>query len=380
MSIKVISQNQRGLLSPTRFFDRFNRWRHAGLREKYPLFIESDPNTMKRVRCTICRHQLPNLKTLKSHYVTRHSKIQIIKELFKSSILSATPALLAKSIRRKIQQKYKTVYLHDKVQITYSNDTIIIEDGSSDDNLIELTFDDNQNLTIPVLEQGSAKDKAGQSRRKSRKNKKSKKLFRIGIKKVTEVPKSLHEQTGEFYECHCMEKGSQKTSSDTESGSDSGRIFYCNFCGNGYQTVAELTQHENMHQYYCKLCNLIFNIPNHREHMDQHIVRIYVCHLCGFEFICKDMLIGHLGYHFEQQTFEHILNMEQDYNMYGFCNTNFASGDYYSNITNILFFLTYPYDHYYSRNMFMKVVCDICYQEFYIYDYERHMKIAHFVR
>src|SRR5699024_9154778 len=119
------------------------------------------------------------------------------------------------------------------------------------------------------------------SKRKSKRNKKSKKLFHIGIKKVTEAPKSLHEHTGEFYECHCMEKP-RKTSSDTDSASDAGRIFYCNFCGNGYQSMNELEQHESMHQYYCKLCNQIFNIPNHREHIEQHVVRIYVCHLCGF--------------------------------------------------------------------------------------------------
>jgi hypothetical protein len=299
----------------------------------------------------------------------------------KNSVLNSTPSVLRRPNKRHNHDKYKTIYLHDKVQITYSNDTIVIEDESSNDNLIELSFSDPQNAKDGA-HRAPDKNKLislarPDGRRRSRKNKKSKKLFRIGIRKITETPRSLHEHTGEFYECHCMEKSSQK-SSDTESGSDTGKAFYCNFCGSGYQTVAELTEHETHHQYYCKLCDQAFTFPNHKEHLEQHLLRIYVCHLCGFEFVCKEVLVGHLGYHFEQQTFENILNMEQDYNMYGFCNTNFSAGDYRSNINNILFFLTYPYDHYYSRNMFMKVVCDICYQEFYVYDYDRHLK-AHFL-
>ncbi|RZC37697.1 hypothetical protein BDFB_011156 [Asbolus verrucosus] len=220
---------------------------------------------------------------------------------------------------------------------------------------------------------------ADTTKRRSKRSKKLKKLFHIGIRKITETSRSLDEHTGAFYECHCREKIPQKVSSDTESGSDTGKTFYCSSCGDGYQTAAELAGHEKVHQFHCKICNQVLNGQNYRDHLEKHILRVYVCHLCGFEFICKEVLMGHLDYHFEQQTFENILNMEQDYNMYAFCNTNFSSGDYCSNINNILLFLTYPYDHHYSRNMFMKVVCDICYQEFHIYDYEKHLKVAHFL-
>ncbi|XP_044253702.1 zinc finger protein 616-like [Tribolium madens] len=321
---------------------------------------------MSRVRCTICRQRLPTLKTLKSHYLC-HSKIQIIKEIVKNSINNATPFHTRKK-KRKIYDLYKTVYLHDKVQIKYNHDTIIIEDDSNTDNLIELTFDKDKK---------AKRKKVHESKRRPRKNKKLDKLLKIGIKKIVETPKSLHHQTGEFYECHCMEKPVTTTPETTPS---SNKQIYCTFCGSAFQTIAELLNHESYHQYYCKLCNRIFYMSNHKEHISQHLPRIYVCYLCGFEFGCKEVLLGHLGYHFEQQTFENILNMEQDYNVYGFCSPNFTSGDYYSNISNILFFLTYPYDHNYSRGMFMKVVCDICYREFFIHDYERHMQTVHFLR
>lgn len=294
--------------------------------------------------------------------MTSHSKIQIVRQLFKNSVNNATPRY-TRLKKRRIYDYYKAVYLNDKVQVMYTKDSIVIEDESPTDHLIGLTFnkkDSKQEI---------------KKRRCRRKNKKPQKLFYIGVRKVTEAPKSLHDQTGEFYECNCMEKPAKDVSE-----TDSNKQFVCSFCGTVFQNVSELVAHESQHQYYCKLCNRVFTTPSFKEHIEQHFVRIYVCHLCGFEFFCKDVLLGHLGYHFEQQTFENILNMEQDYNMYGFCNTTFSSGDYHSNINNILFFLTYPYDHLYSRNMFMKVVCDICYQEFFIYEYERHMKIAHFLQ
>ncbi|EFA07976.1 hypothetical protein TcasGA2_TC005558 [Tribolium castaneum] len=310
---------------------------------------------MRRVRCTICRQRLPTLKTLKSHYLTSHSKIQMIKEIVKNSINNATPL----RTRKRKSEIYKTVHLHDKVQIKYNRDTIIIEDDSGADNLIELTFDEVK----------KAKRKKQPKRRCRRK--KLDKLFTVGISKIVTRPQSLHPQTGEFYECYCMER--------PKSAPEVSQI-HCTFCGSGFDSTAELLNHEQHHQYYCKLCNRIFFLANYKEHFEQHLLRVYVCYLCGFECVCRELLLGHLGYHFEQQTFENVLNMEQDYNVYGFCSPNFTSGDYHSNISNILLYLTYPYEHNYSRGMFMKVVCDICYREFGIYDYERHMRNAHFLR
>lgn len=189
-----------------------------------------------------------------------------------------------------------------------------------------------------------------------------------------ELGRSLHEHTGEFYECHCMKL---TISSDTESCSDTTKTYYCNFCGNGYQTVAELAEHEKLHQIQCRICSQFLNVQSYRDHFQQHILRVYACYICGFECICKEVLTRHLDYHFEQQTFDNILNMEQEYNVYPYSKSYFSPENFHSNMNNLLFFLTYPHDHQYARNLIRKVACHVCFQEVSVFEYELHLKVAH---
>lgn len=349
---------------------------------------------MRKVRCEICRHHLPTLKNLKSHYMIAHSKVQIIKELLKISLLKATPNLFMRALKRKKEHKQKTIYLHKNIHITYSNDIIIIKDESSTDHLIELTFENPQNFNLPKenpnfpipgtskeLNKDYSNNNSINHKRRTKRDRKSKKLFHIGFKKLTESTVSLNEHTGEFYECHCRKNSYIKTSSDTDSCSDSLKWYYCNSCGNGYNSTTELIEHEKQHQFTCNFCNENVPVDKSREHLDKHIIRLFVCHICSFEFISKGLLDSHLNHHYEQTVLETVLGLEQDYcnNMsqyHGF--RSFLSGtDYQTSMNNILFYLASPHDLYFSRKMFMNIKCEVCGQDCFLWEYERHLKMFH---
>lgn len=168
-------------------------------------------------------------------------------------------------------------------------------------------------------------------------------------------------------------------STNMASSSTVTNIFRCKFCGNGFRTITELVQHEKLHQLQlqCKHCPHFSNVQNSRNHINQHILRVYVCHMCGFECISKDILTKHLDYHFEQQIFENILNMEQERGQCVQLKNNFFSGNYHSDINNLLFFLTDPNDQHYARLLTRKIACQICAQKLCVFEYGLHLRTAH---
>ncbi|KAJ8979331.1 hypothetical protein NQ317_006945 [Molorchus minor] len=109
---------------------------------------------MNSVRCGICRQQLPTLKILISHYLTAHSKLQIIKEFLRISVLKSTPNLLRHSCKNKTKKSLKrarkavnkevkteTLYLNGDIHILCSQNDIIIGDSKGVD--AEFSFDEN---------------------------------------------------------------------------------------------------------------------------------------------------------------------------------------------------------------------------------------------
>lgn len=167
----------------------------------------------------------------------------------------------------------------------------------------------------------------------------------------------------------------------TDFGSSSAvtNIPRCKFCGNVYRTIVELVQHEKIHQHQlqCKFCPHFRNVQDCRNRLHPQILRVYVCHMCGFECPSKDILTKHLDYHFEQQIFETILNMEQENNECVRLKNNFFSGNYHSDINNLLFYLTDPHDQHYARLLTRKVACQICSQNLCAFEYKLHLKIVH---
>ncbi|CAH1154414.1 unnamed protein product [Phaedon cochleariae] len=219
--------------------------------------------------------------------------------------------------------------------------------------------------------------------------------YRIDITKLQNA-QSLDEKNGHFYTCHCREKKYREPNnvlqkgdlriitSDTESCSDSGKYsfmpivdtkVFCQKCGSGYKTEEELVDHMYVHESFCRLCNIPFACEfSFKQHMQLHVFRLFVCHVCHAEFPFKDMLLRHFDCHVEDRTFENVLDMEEDYRM---CRYNFMSRNYRSSINSILRFLGDLPDIYYCSYRFSKIVCDICYAEVYFYEYERHLQSCH---
>lgn len=150
------------------------------------------------------------------------------------------------------------------------------------------------------------------------------------------ISTKLNESTGNFYVCHCTE--SQKNNitvpiyqksdlqnllSDTESCSDTGRSYctsavdcklYCYTCGNGYASKRKLLDHFKTHETKCGICETTFrSAESYKLHLKKHLLKIFVCHLCEAEFSHKDMLLDHLDAHIEDDIYENVFRLEQDY-------------------------------------------------------------------
>ncbi|KAJ8926515.1 hypothetical protein NQ314_021117 [Rhamnusium bicolor] len=219
---------------------------------------------MSTARCSICRQQLPTLKSLISHYISGHSKLKIIKELLKSSILQSTPNLLKHKYKCKPRKLYRkpcrtlkvdpenvkteTLYLNENIHILCGQNEIIIGDGKSNVDM-EFLFDGNsceskENYYVPLkdsngniipkkkikLNENDLKNKINKKKsdyctrspsassedstenleivkRKIKRKKDSlekMRHYRINITKLKDQ-QSLNEQSGEFYICHCRE-------------------------------------------------------------------------------------------------------------------------------------------------------------------------------
>ncbi|KAJ8926516.1 hypothetical protein NQ314_021118 [Rhamnusium bicolor] len=152
--------------------------------------------------------------------------------------------------------------------------------------------------------------------------------------------------------------------------------IFCNKCGSGYNSARELSDHMQVHETFCRLCNESF--PNEfifREHMRLHIFKVFMCHVCHREFAFKELLQVHFECHVEDRTFETVLDMEEEYKIHRY---NFMSMNYSSSINSILCFLSESHDFYYYSHKFMKIICDICFHEVFICDYEQHLQSVHY--
>lgn len=384
-------------------------------------------------RCSICRLRFSNIKTLKLHY-RKHSKSRIINYILKFSILLTTPCIFrrrgkSKQLKHehnkgngtKKQPKTKTLYLNENFHILCSRNEVIIGDDHNHFNSL-FTFTDSRpqktKKAVPIAKNKSKKtlkmqqkrvktndyssrssassESSNNSLKAKRKCKRKKQTFgrqyHINISKMQSTH-SLDEKTGEFYTCNCRIKSKISKSmkradlkiitSDTESCSDTGKTLsqsadtklFCTKCGNGYKTKSELTDHMYIHETFCRLCNTAFSSRyKFREHMRLHIFKVYMCHVCSAEFPMREMFYKHFESHIEDQTFESVLDMEQEYPVlrYNFLNTN-----YNSSISNILYYLNgYAEQNCYTHRFF-KINCDICGNEVLICDYERHLQSIH---
>lgn len=383
------------------------------------------------VICSICRLRFSNLKTLKVHY-GKHSKSRIINYFLKFSILVTMPNIFRRRCKAKKtkqvnkkgkmnkQPKTKTLFMNENFHILCSQDEVIIGDDqnrfnslftftnssrpklkkyiTSAQNKLKKTVKSNQNkCRNNYSSRSSASSEASNNsfklkRKFKRKKQPFRKEYHINISKLQNT-QSLDDKTGEFYTCNCQAKNKiskstkkadlQILTSDTESCSDTAKSFshspdaklFCTKCGNGYRTKAELTEHMYIHETFCRLCNTAFPSKyKFREHMRLHIFKVYLCHICNAEFQMRDMFYNHFVCHFEDKTFENILDMEEEYPVlrYHFLNT-----DYNSSISNILYYLNdYPELNYYTHRFFT-IHCDICRNEVLICDYARHLQSVH---
>lgn len=394
---------------------------------------------MKSVRCSICRQKYKNSKKLNFHYMRKHSKMKIVKELLTSNVLLSTPKVLHKKYKymspnKKTIKKIKmdpnsanteTLFMNEDIHILCGQNEIIIGDGKSSVDL-EFSFDEtscetkeNHTSTIPKNSKSYKKRQSSNSdycsrspsassegsnisleknKRKIKRKRQSLgkfKHYRINISKL-ENQQSLDDQTGEFYICLCREKSDlQRKSleksnlriitSDTETCSDAGKNYFipivdtkvfCKKCGNGYKTQQELTEHMYIHETFCRLCNTSFPSEySFREHMRLHIFKVFMCHICNAEFLFRDMLMQHFEYHMEDRTFENVLDMEEEYHSHRY---SFMNMNYNSSINNILCFLNENHDVCFCSCRYTKIVCNICWNEVYFCDYERHLQTVHY--
>ncbi|XP_066251513.1 uncharacterized protein [Euwallacea similis] len=419
---------------------------------------------MGQVRCEICRTRLPTQRSLKSHYLRGHSKLNLAREIFVQTLKNTVPKVYVNTLKRKTEQrsrniipdpteKTETVFARDSVQILYRNNDIIIRDDKSSVDM-EFSFDENSNdardncpvissdlstknkkssSTLPVnllnhkdvnnnrpiskgaqlkklvtwqnqgttkliLNASSSSASSEDSLKKFSFNKKIKKRrgprdksrhYKINITR-TKNCLSLDENTGTFYQCHCKQGqllskeapkiGLLKLTSDTESASDAGRVnafndikVFCSKCGNGYKDEKLLIEHMKVHETHCRVCNEIFPTEqSFKEHIKAHIFKVFVCHLCNYEFPVKEMLQRHYESHVEDSVLDSVIDMEQEYSLRP---CPLSSLPHQESISNILYFLTSDNDLYGSQ--IPKIRCDICLNEVFYSDYESHMQNVH---
>ncbi|XP_057667778.1 zinc finger protein weckle-like isoform X1 [Diorhabda carinulata] len=367
------------------------------------------------VRCLICLLQFSKLKKLFIHYWRWHKKNKIIHKLLEASACSLikfhqTTKRLVKSDLKKCCKKYNTfnikdlptesLVLSENIRIFCGQDEIIrIGDNKHS---VKLSFEDDQNeskeiccLAIKDLESiaESSNKKLTVNKKKLRKKKiirkkkinsedivvKKEPIFEIHATKLKEpVSPVIFENGNETYE----KNESRLVTSDTESCSETSKNskiedskLFCPKCGSGYKTENELSEHLYIHEPFCRLCNTWF--PDEfifKQHMQLHKIRIFACHLCSAEFAFKEMLFKHFDCHAEDRLFDDILDMEQEYKTFPF---SFVNNNYNTSINSILCYLKDRPNYYYYNYKFMKTICDICYKEVLVPEYEAHLQIFH---
>lgn len=303
---------------------------------------------MKIIRCMVCRRTLPTVKTLRSHCMAAHSKVQLVRTILKNTIYPNNFQRKNKMSESKFENvkpqylKTEILYLEDGFQNSlsendsqFSNDEVAAsfpkieikkeEESESDGNACSIENKDEIKDVIVKVEENERKRKTNLLKLRN---------FRFNRNKKHGV--SLNDQNGLFYECHCSEEyinnntidcyqknDLENLRSDTDSCSETGKNFYipisdikcyCDICGNGYSSKKRLIEHLEVHNTNCRICRKQFKDNfAYKQHMKKHLLKVFVCHLCTAEFGLKDMLVDHLDAHIEDDIYDNVFSLEQDY-------------------------------------------------------------------
>lgn len=267
----------------------------------------------------VCRRVLPTLRTLKSHCRAAHSKLQLINVLLKNPRMRFR--METKSSFERVQPEYlkcEILYLEDGFENPFP--AIKIKKEHDEDDKTEIKR---------FLEEEAKKRKQNLLKLRN---------FRFDKSLRKKYTKSLDDQTGTFYFCQCavtdrknnpveiFRKSDIETlNSDTDSCSETGKFYltltdfkyYCDRCGNGYKTKAKLVEHLDTHNKNCHICSENFEDEfEFKGHMKKHLLKVFVCYLCEAEFGYKNMLLDHLDAHIEDDVYENVLGLEQDYKIF----------------------------------------------------------------
>lgn len=308
---------------------------------------------MKFIRCVVCRQTLPTLKTLRSHYVAAHSKLQLVRALINNTIYKNHVKRKHKNVESLFENvrpqylKSEILYLEDGFQnsndLDDSSSKILISQSKieskseTEESDWEESFeesDDSKNDVKKVL----VKIEENMKRRKENLLRLRNFRFDKSLRK-RRSSMALDDQTGLFYICHCshdvksnvvvdcfQKNDLQNFISDTDSCSDDmensfcmsvGNLkCYCDICGNGYTSKTKLIKHFEVHNTSCSICKKRFsNNFGYKQHMKKHLLKVFLCHLCSAEFVVKNMLMDHLDAHIENDVFENVFSLEEDYNL-----------------------------------------------------------------
>ncbi|KAL1494342.1 hypothetical protein ABEB36_009956 [Hypothenemus hampei] len=354
--------------------------------------------------CGICYLRLPTLQILRNHYITKHSKLALAREILKLAIANTVPKVFAKKRKRKIKTT-ETVFVDDSFQICCRENEIIIKDDKSSVDL-EFSFDENSSETkendyqsqinnnnnnnnnkeFEIITSSNSVSSEENSRkfttlRKRQRKKRDGKTKHYKVKLTrTKACESLNEITGKFYECHCRCDTKENTftelklGSDTESASGTSPLIFndskvfCSKCGNGYKDENLLREHMKIHETHCRVCNEIFPTEKlFKEHIQCHMFKVFMCHYCHFETPIKALLIQHSDSHIENSILDSVIDMEADYNVVPQVLTR---PSYQESIANILCYLN-------DTSYETKVHCDICLCDMFFEEYENHMQNVH---
>lgn len=309
----------------------------------------------------VCRQQLPTLKMLRSHYAAAHSKAQLVRALLKNTVYRSSSPRKTRDVAISFDEvrpqylKSEILYLEDGFQNS------ILEDEDSQNSVFEESTPEvkEEAQETDSQECAGADDKSAiknivaemeeEAERKRKENLLTLRNFRFDKSLRESYRGALNEQTGLFYVCKCSdsEKSNhildcyrkfdlENLKSDTDSCSDDGRSFYlpltdpkcyCDKCGNGYTSKKKLIKHFEVHNTNCHICKKRFgNHSAYKQHMKKHLLKVFVCHSCGAEFAFKNMLMDHLDAHIEDDIYENVFGLEQDYKTVKnqFCYSNFG--------------------------------------------------------
>ncbi|XP_050298307.1 PR domain zinc finger protein 15-like [Anthonomus grandis grandis] len=391
----------------------------------------------EKARCGLCLAWMPSLQILKMHLIAGHSKVQLAREYLKLYIRQIFPKMFTKKRQNaKKEAKYdndvfdaektETVFANESVQILCRDNDIIIRDDKSsvdmefsfDENssdmatniksnnninsenwpnkkLLRLKKDENTGMKFEVTTSSSSASSEDHSNnkfsfkkriRKRRNTRDSTRHYKINISRSSNAFNNINADVSQ-----CDKKPNKKIftenpklASDTESASDTGRsyrkLFYCHVCGNGYKDCKLLLEHLQVHENRCKLCNeMLATREQYREHLQSHLFKIFVCHLCNYEFPLKHLLHKHLDSHIEDSVLESVIDMEEEYKASP-CRLS-SNAPYECSINSIMCYLLG--DNFYrdanSNILSHKIFCDICFTEVYKVDYHTHMQTVHCV-